>query len=106
MPDVLEVSDLPPVYGSSVSFKNSVMDGHVGSTEGDLECDVEDRPLSAEQYCSAYYPIPEETGTEKKGVKEDVLKNIDALRNDTGRAGRVLTTGIRVQCTGGLHIKY
>ncbi|KAF8211219.1 hypothetical protein K438DRAFT_1663649 [Mycena galopus ATCC 62051] len=103
----------PPVYGSGVSFKNSVMDAHMGSTEGQnndgitvfditdpadpsycfvstfgLESDVEveDRvPLSAEQYCRAYYPVPEETDKEKKGVQEteeDVLKKIDALRNE------------------------
>ncbi|KAF8197301.1 hypothetical protein K438DRAFT_1760087 [Mycena galopus ATCC 62051] len=57
----------------------------------DLESDVEVEdhvPLSAEQYCSAYYPVPEETGVRdltyrEMGVKEDVLKNIDALRHWT-----------------------
>ncbi|KAJ6515985.1 hypothetical protein C8R45DRAFT_1141312 [Mycena sanguinolenta] len=107
-----------PFYGSGVSFKNSVLEAHMGSTQGDnndgitvfdvtdpadpsycfvstfgLECEVEveDRvPLSAEQYCRAYYPVPKADSKntqamDQEGVKEteeDVQKKIDALRNE------------------------
>ncbi|KAJ7276309.1 hypothetical protein B0H12DRAFT_1005119 [Mycena haematopus] len=98
-----------PFYGSGVSFRNSVMQAHMGSTDGDnndgitvfditdpadpsycfvstfgLESAVE-VPLSAEQYCRAYYPIPEAEQADKEGVKEteeDVQQKIDALRNE------------------------
>ncbi|KAF8146328.1 hypothetical protein K438DRAFT_1990863 [Mycena galopus ATCC 62051] len=76
------------VYASGVSFKNSVIDAHVGSTEGDNNdgitfFDITD-PADP-SYCfvsTAYDPVPEGTGKEKKGVKEDVLKKINALRNE------------------------
>ncbi|KAK7061631.1 hypothetical protein R3P38DRAFT_3302794 [Favolaschia claudopus] len=102
-----------PIYGSGVSFKNSVLEAHMGSTEGDnndgitvfdvtdpanptycfvstfgLEAaeEVKSRvPLSAEQYCRAYYPIPHDEEKEKEGVKEteeDVKRKIDALSNE------------------------
>ncbi|KAF7352889.1 hypothetical protein MVEN_01256200 [Mycena venus] len=102
-----------PIYGSGVSFKNSVMEAHMGSTEGDnndgitviditdptnpsycfvsifgLEAGgaVKDRvPLTAEQYCRAYYPVPKDSEKDQEGVKEteeDVQKKIDALRDE------------------------
>ncbi|KAJ7904413.1 hypothetical protein B0H14DRAFT_3421196 [Mycena olivaceomarginata] len=102
-----------PIYGSGVSFKNSVMEAHMGSTEGDnndgitvfditdsanpsycfvstfgLEAavGVETRvPLSAEQYCRAYYPVPTDNKLKKEGAKEmeqDVQEKIDALRDE------------------------
>ncbi|KAF7355234.1 hypothetical protein MSAN_01439400 [Mycena sanguinolenta] len=76
-----------PFYGSGVSFKNSVLDAHMGSTDGDNNdgitvfdvtdpadpsyCFVSGRvPLTAEQYCRAYYPVPKADRMDKEGVKE------------------------------------
>ncbi|KAJ7667919.1 hypothetical protein DFH06DRAFT_1183916 [Mycena polygramma] len=100
-----------PVYGSGVSFQNSVLDAKMGSTEGDnndgitvvdvtdpthpsycfvsifgleSESSVPSRvPLSAEQYCRSYYPIPNDEQKKREGATEveaDVQEKIDSLR--------------------------
>ncbi|KAJ7179228.1 hypothetical protein C8R46DRAFT_1187614 [Mycena filopes] len=91
--------DLEASYASGVSFRNSVLEASMGSSDGDnndgitvfditdptnpaycfvsiggLESEVDVEPwvpLTAEQYVRAYYPVPDEKQKEKEGIKEN-----------------------------------
>ncbi|KAJ6539242.1 hypothetical protein B0H19DRAFT_960316 [Mycena capillaripes] len=96
-------------FAIGVSFSNAVLDAKMGSTEGDNNdgitvFDITDPmnpsycfvsifglesaasiPLTAEQYCRAYYPVPTEQEKQREGAKEaeeDVKEKIASLCNE------------------------